>query len=123
MAVTKAGAALVASLLAADSLWIAFGDDDGSVLALANTNTTLGNEIDREAATLSRITTVHANDTLRAVKTFTITAANAGTAKEIGILDAASTGTLLCRIILGTARTLTAGMAYGVIIDVPALLT
>ena len=51
--------------------------------------------LSRAAATASRVTTTQTNDTAQLVLTFTVTGTVAVT--ESGVLNAASTGTLLCR--------------------------
>jgi len=100
--VTNAGLAGIASRINGDGSeavfnYIAIGT--GAVAAAA-ANTTLGTEITtgggaRAAATVSRTTTTVTNDTPRFVKTFTFTAGFAVT--EAGVLNAASSGTLLNR--------------------------
>lgn len=68
--------------------------------AAAATDTTLQSEIttnggERAAATCTRVTTDVTNDTAQNVVTFNFTGTFAVT--EAGVLNAASTGTLLCR--------------------------
>jgi len=70
--------------------------------AASVSDTTLQTELavsglSRAAATLSRVTTSVTNDTARAVLAFTVSGSAAVT--EIGILNAASSGTLLCHTI------------------------
>lgn len=100
--VTNAGLAGIASRINGDGSeavfnYIAIGT--GTTAAAAG-DTTLGTEITtgggaRAAATVSRTTTTATNDTARFVKTFTFTASFAVT--EAGVLNAASSGTLLNR--------------------------
>lgn len=100
--VTNAGlAALAAKLTAysavADFAYIALGT--GTVAAAA-TDTTLGTEITtgglgRASGTSGLKTTTVTNDTATLTKTFASTGTFAVT--ESGVLNAASTGTLLCR--------------------------
>lgn len=58
-------------------------------------DTTLGMEIDREAATTSRVTTTHENDTAQYTKTFSIGSTLAVT--EAGLFNHASAGDLYAR--------------------------
>lgn len=100
--VTNAGAAGVASRIngsggEAAFTYIAIGT---GAVAAAVTDTTLGTEIStgggaRASATASRTTTDVTNDTARLVHTFNFTSSFAVT--ESGVLNAASSGTLLCR--------------------------
>lgn len=76
-----------------------------SSTAPAAGNTALGAEITdtglaRAAATVSRVTTNVANDTLRLVKTWTATGTKA--IEECGIFNASSAGTMLGRALTGT---------------------
>ena len=104
--ITKTGLAQIA-LLAGDAsavpfTYLAVGTDS---TAAANTQTALVAEItdtglERAAATVSRTTTTETNDTLQLVKTWT--ASGSKTAEEIGIFNAASTGTMLGRKVTGS---------------------
>lgn len=99
---TNAGFAGVASRInGADSeaafTYIAVGT--GTTAAAAG-DTTLETEITdsglaRATGTASRVTTTQTNDTAQLVKSFTVTGTKAVT--ESGVLNAASTGVLLCR--------------------------
>ena len=100
--VTNAGMALVAGRIngsgsPAAATYIALGTGN---TAAAATDTALqteatGNGSDRAAATVSLTTTDVTNDTARLQKTFTFTGSFA--LVESGVLNAASTGTLLAR--------------------------
>lgn len=100
--VTNAGMAGVASRINGDGAAAAFtyiAIGTGTTAANA-TDTTLQTEIttnggERAAATASRTTTDVTNDTATLVHTFTFTGSFAVT--ESGVLNAASTGTLLAR--------------------------
>lgn len=107
--ITNAGKAQIA-LLAGDATavpftYLAVGT---SATAVAATDTTLGAEITdtglaRTTATVSRVTTTVTNDTLQL--TYTWTASGVKTIQEIGILNAASTGTLLSHALTGAIVT------------------
>ena len=100
--VTNAGFAGVASRINGDGaeaafVWIALGI---GATAANVTDTTLDSEIvtvggERASATASRTTTDVTNDTATLVHTFNLTGTLA--IVESGVLNAASTGTLLCR--------------------------
>lgn len=70
-----------------------------SQTALVTENSTNG--LERAAATVTRQTTTVSNDTLQLVKTFTATGAG-GTVEEVGVFNAASSGTMLGRATTGT---------------------
>lgn len=100
--VTSAGKAGVADLIgpqgsAAAYNYIAVGT---GTTAANVADTTLETEsatagLSRAAGTMSRVTTSVTNDTAQATKTFSVTGTVAVT--ESGLLNASSTGTLLCR--------------------------
>lgn len=100
--VTTVGKALIAGRLNASgspaaATYIAVGTGVG---AFAAADTTLGTEtaasgLSRVAGSVSLVTTTTANDTAQVTTTFTVTGTVAVT--ESGVLNAASTGTLLCR--------------------------
>lgn len=84
--------------------------------AFANTQTTLISENDntygfgRAAATVARTTTTNTNDTTQFTKTWTAT----GTVyvREIGVFNAASSGTMLARSVLPATKTIASGETY-----------
>jgi len=93
--VTNAGKALFANLFigtgtAPTHIALGTGTD-----AAAASDTALGTEVYREAATRSRVTITVANDTSQYTYTFPIDATYSLT--EAGLLNAASGGTLCCR--------------------------
>jgi len=100
--VTTVGKALVAGLMngsgsPAAATFIAVGTGTN---AAAAGDTALQTELaasglSRAAATVSLVTTTTTNDTAQMLKSFTVTGTAAVT--ESGVLNAASTGTLLCR--------------------------
>ena len=99
---TNVGFAGVASRINGDGSEAAFTYlAVGIGVAAANAaDTTLGSEtvdsgMARAAATCTRVTTTQTNDTAQMLKSFSVTGTKAIT--ESGILNAASTGVLLCR--------------------------
>lgn len=104
--VTNAGKAQLA-LLAGDAsatpfTYIALGSGTttaaASQTALVTELTTNG--LARAVATISRVTTTVTNDTYKAV--YTWTASGSSTIEEIGVFNAASSGTMLSRALTGT---------------------
>ncbi|UXN70899.1 hypothetical protein N8A98_06845 [Devosia neptuniae] len=87
--VQNAGLARFTLLLAAASWYLQWGTGSGAA-ATANVVTTTTTTEARAAATMSQQTTTVTSDTLRAVGT--ITAAGARAITEIGLFDAAGTG-------------------------------
>lgn len=122
--ITNAGLAGLASRTNGDGSEAAFtylAVGTGTTAAAAG-DTTLETEITdsglaRAAGTASRTTTTVTNDTARLTKTFSVTGTKAVT--EIGILNAASTGTLLCRQVF-TAVNVQNGDSLAVTYDVAA---
>lgn len=102
--ITNAGKAGLASRINGNGGEAAFtymAVGTGSTAASAS-DTTLQTELasdglSRAAATASRITTSVTNDTARLALTFTITGTQV--LREVGILNASSGGTLLCRTV------------------------
>lgn len=100
--ITSAGKAGVASRIngsGAEAAFVYLAVGTGTTAAAAG-DTALQTEItgsglDRVSATASRVTTSVTNDTAQLATTFTVTGTKAVT--EAGILNAASTGTLLSR--------------------------
>lgn len=109
--VTNAGFAQLA-LLAGDAsavpfTYIALGTSN---TAAAASQTALGTEItdsgfERAVGTVSRITTTVANDTYQVTKTFTATGNKV--IEELGIFNAATTGTMLSRALTSTKSMVT----------------
>jgi len=100
--VTTVGKALVAGRINASgapaaATYIAVGTGTTAFNAADTTlqTETSGSGLDRAAASASLVTTDTTNDTAQLVVTFTVTGTVAVT--ESGVLNAASTGTLLCR--------------------------
>ncbi len=95
------------ALLAGDAsavpfTYLAVGTSNSAVSA---SQTALGAEIStsglaRAAATVSRVTTTQTNDTLQLV--YTWTASGSQTVEEVGVFNAASTGTMLARALTGS---------------------
>lgn len=86
---TNNGLAKITALLAAASFWLQWGTGSGAAKS-ANTVTTTSTTESRVAGTLSQTTTTATDDTLQA--TGTITAAGARAITEVGLFDAAGTG-------------------------------
>ena len=82
--------------------------------ALVSAITTSG--LARAAATVSRTTTTVTNDTLRLLKLWT--ASGTQTVREAGIFNAAASGTMLARKVLGTARSLVSGDTFSYTYDI-----
>ena len=86
--------------------------------AFAVGDTTLETEIvsgdslglERVAVTATRVTTNVANDTVQFVKTFTVTGTT--TIKEVGIINASSSGDLGGRTVLATPKDVVSGSSY-----------
>jgi len=115
MGVTNAGKAAIAGLVGNTGsitafTYLAYGN---STTAFAATQTALvGTESQREAATVSRVTTTVTNDTLQLTKTFSVTTTE--TAGEGGIFNGASGGTMLARVVFSPSRSMASGdsLAY-----------
>lgn len=109
--VTTIGLQRIASELAVAPIasYIALGDDN---TAAQVSDLALGNEIYRVAITLSQV-----NVSTRAV--ITITASDIGvgnqTIREVGLLDAAVGGNLICRHVLDTAVAISGAQKIGII--------
>ena len=93
--ITDVGKAAVAELIGSRFTYVAIGTDDGTSLPLDATNTALGNEVDRQLATISYETVNVTNDTVVIEATFDFTSDVAVT--ESGVFDADTGGTMLCR--------------------------
>lgn len=87
--VQNAGLARITSLLAAATWWFQWGTGSGAA-ATANVVTTTSTTEARVSATMSQQTVTVTSDTLRA--TGTITAAGTRAITEVGLFDAAGSG-------------------------------
>lgn len=104
--IVSAGKALIASLIgdasATPFTYLAVGTSSTAVAAgqTALQAETVTSGLERAAGTVSRITTTVTNDTYKITKTFTAT----GTVvvEEIGVFNAASSGTMLGRALTGS---------------------
>lgn len=99
--ITNVGFAEVAGLILTDVGgipfdYIAIGEDD---TPFSPTQTALGDELHRKAATGSRVTIDVTNDTAQLVATFSSADGLSGTSAivESGVFNASSGGTMLCR--------------------------
>jgi hypothetical protein len=117
MGIPNAGLAEMANLWGGVStpLKMAYVMTGTSDTAFAAADTTLGTEIDdsglqRVAVTATRTTTNVTNDTVQFVKTFTVTGTY--TIKEVGIINASSTGDLGGRTVLATPKDVVNGSSY-----------
>jgi len=93
--ITNAGKAAIAEMIGGRFTYVAIGTDDGSTLALDASNTALGNEVARQAGTVSYETTNVTNDTVHIEATFTFDSDT--TVQESGVFDADTGGTMICR--------------------------
>ena len=101
---TQAGKAQLALLAGASGNLFTYLAVGTSSTAVAATDTQLGAELStlnlgRAAASVSRVTTTNANDTLQLV--YMWTASGGTTVQEAGIFNAASTGTMLGHALTG----------------------
>ena len=121
--IVSAGKAGLASRIigagAAAFAYIAVGTGASAVTAgdTALGAETVGSGLSRVLATLSLVTTPVTNDTARLATTFTVTGTVAIT--EIGVFNASSAGTMLCRTVFG-ALTVQNGDSLTVNYDVQA---
>ncbi len=120
MGLTKTGLAEMCNLGTDDSspeYWTHLAIGTGTT-AFANTQTTLVTQSgSRVAATVTRITTTHSNDTMRFTATFDITSSI--TITEVAIFNAATGGEMLARTVLTTSHAVVDGQVYALIYDVP----
>jgi len=117
MGVTSAGKAELAGLAGNTGSCTAFTylelGDGSTAFAVGQTalvSAITGNGLARAAATVSRTTTNVTNDTLRLTKTWTATGSE--TIREAGVFNASSSGDMLARTVLDTARALSNGSSY-----------
>ncbi len=97
MSITTAGRGLASGLLGAVGTpvgvkWLAYGT---GTTAFAIAQTALVAQSQREAATVTQVTTTVANDTVQLTKTFTISGTE--TITEIGAFNDGTTGTMFAR--------------------------
>lgn len=110
--VVNAGLAQIALLIgdasATPFTYIAVGTSAAAVGAsqTALTAEITTNGLERASATIDRTTTTVTNDTFRAVKVFTATGTHV--VEEVGVFNAASSGTMLSRALTST-KTVTSG--------------
>jgi hypothetical protein len=112
MGITSVGKALFADLVgnvtgAAHLTYLAYGT--GST-AFSASQTALVTEVDRAAATVSRVTTTVANDTLQLTKAFAITGTY--TIQEAGSFNASSSGTMATRNVVSPAKSVVSGDSF-----------
>lgn len=94
--VTNAGLAKIALDMTTSFLGVAVGTDQGVIVPLAVTNTTLGAETNRVASTNTRTTTTVTNDTAKFEATVTFSSPT--NVKESGVFTSSTSGgTMLCR--------------------------
>jgi len=119
MGLPKTGLAEMANLGTDDSspeYWAYLAIGTGAT-AFANTQTALITQSgSRVAATVTRITTTHSNDTMRFMATFDISSSI--TITEVGIFNAATGGEMLARTVLSSSHAVTSGQVYALIYDV-----
>ena len=120
MGITKSGLGEMANLGTDDSspeYWAYLAIGTGTT-AFANTQTALITPSGaRVAATVTRITTTHSNDTMRFTATFDITSSI--TITEVAIFNALTGGEMLARTVLTTPHAVVDGQVYALIYDVP----
>ncbi|KKN10428.1 hypothetical protein LCGC14_1036720 [marine sediment metagenome] len=120
MGLTKSGLGEMANLGTDDSspeYWAYLAIGTGTT-AFANTQTALVSQSgSRVAATVTRITTTHSNDTMRFTATFDISSSI--TITEVAIFNASTGGEMLARTVLGTSHAVTSGQVYALIYDIP----
>jgi hypothetical protein len=116
MGFTNSGLAATTTALGT-TYWIALGTGT-TAFAKTQTNFTAtesaASGLARAAATVTQQTTTAANDTLQAVKTFTSGAT--ATISEVGLFDAASSGTMYSRTVLSPTKSVTTGDTLSVTI-------
>lgn len=120
MGLTKTGLAEMANLGTDDSspeYWAYLAIGTGTT-AFANTQTALVTPSGaRVAATVTRITTTHSNDTMRFTATFAITSSI--TITEVAVFNALTGGEMLARTVLTTSHAVVDGQVYALIYDIP----
>lgn len=104
---TNASLAVISGLVGNTGSQTAFGyvavGTSSTAVSAAHTglqSETVGSGLTRAATTNSRTTTTQTNDTLSMTKTFT--ASDTVAIEEVGIFNASSSGTMLCRSLTGT---------------------
>ena len=110
---TDAGLAAVTTALGT-TFWLAVGT---GTTAYARTQTALVTEssasgLARAAATVTRVTTTVANDSLQGSKTWTCGVAGPVVIAEVGWFDAASAGNMYSRSLLAATRSMLSSDTY-----------
>jgi len=117
MGITNAALAAITTALGT-TFYTAVGT--GST-AFAKTDTTLGTEVaasglSRAAATVTQQTTTASDDTLQAVKAFSVS--GTVTVAEVGLFDNSSGGTMYSRTVLTSSRAVVSGDTLTVTIKI-----
>lgn len=112
MGVTNAGKAVIAGLSVNSGSPTAFGylGWGTGTTAFSAAQTDLITPGERAAATVSLTTTTVTNDTAQLTYSFSITGTN--TISEVGIFNAASSGTMWCRTVLSPYKSVVNGDTY-----------
>lgn len=93
--ITQVGIVTVSTYLKDTYVYMGIGTDQGIILPLANTNTALGNQSDRQSSANTLTDTNFTNDTSRMETTFSFGGDVA--VCESGMFTSSSGGTMLCR--------------------------
>lgn len=93
--ITRVGIVSVSTYLKDTYTYMGIGTDQGVILPLAATNTTLGNQTTRQSSSNTLTNTNFTNDTARMETTFTFSGDVA--VCESGMFTASTGGTMLCR--------------------------
>lgn len=93
--ITQVGVVTVSTYLKDTYVYMGIGSDQGSILPLADTNTSLGNQTDRDSSSNTLTDTNFTNDTARMETTFSFS--GDVSVCESGLFTASSGGTMLCR--------------------------
>lgn len=112
MSVVNAGKARIANRMGVDFTYLACGT---GTTAVAAGDTALQTELaasglSRAVATVTQVTTTVTDDTLQLLKAFSVTGTQIIT--EVGVFNAASSGTMLARTILSPSKSVGNGDTY-----------